>query len=146
MRRLRRLSHPSARRLQRRWARPRAHHTTVRVTTLSAAPGGSPHVAEPSRSGVTVNRILKPGGKFILSQSNRCFQSKAIAMWLAQSDMEHCLVIAAYFHYSKGWMRAKIFDASPSGPRTNDPLFIVEASKGSSEPPKLDASRWLKKK
>mmetsp|Transcript_74627 Transcript_74627/g.224388 ORF Transcript_74627/g.224388 Transcript_74627/m.224388 type:complete len:148 (-) Transcript_74627:100-543(-) len=93
-----------------------------------------------------VNRILKPGGKFILSQSNRCFQSKAIAMWLAQSDMEHCLVIAAYFHYSKGWMRAKIFDASPSGPRTNDPLFIVEASKGSSEPPKLDASRWLKKK
>ena len=93
-----------------------------------------------------VNRVLKPGGKFILSQSNRCFPSKAIAMWLGQSDMEHCLVIAAYFHFSKGWKPARIFDASPTGPRTNDPLFIVEATKGSSEPPKLDASRWLKKK
>ena len=93
-----------------------------------------------------VNRVLKPGGKFILSQSNRCFPSKAIAMWLSQSDLQHCLVIAAYFHYSQGWTRATMYDASPTGPRTNDPLFIVEASKGSSEPPKLDASRWLKKK
>jgi hypothetical protein len=94
---------------------------------------------------MAVNRVLKPGGKFILSQSNRCFPSKAIAMWLQQSDLEHCLVIAAYFHYSKGWSRPKVLDASPQGPRTSDPLFIVEASKGSSEPPKLDASRWLKK-
>jgi hypothetical protein len=93
-----------------------------------------------------VNRVLKPGGKFILSQSNRCFPSKAIDMWLKQSDLEHCLVIAAYFHYSKGWTKAKMFDASPQGPRTHDPLFIIEAAKGSSEPPKLDASRWLKKR
>lgn len=90
-----------------------------------------------------VNRVLKPGGKFILSQSNRCFPSKAIAMWLNQGDLEHCLVIAAYFHYSKGWTKAKMLDASPQGPRTNDPLFIVEATKGNPEPPKLDASRWL---
>ena len=27
-----------------------------------------------------VNRVLRPGGKFILSQSNRCFPTKAIAM------------------------------------------------------------------
>ena len=92
-----------------------------------------------------VNRVLKPGGKFILSQSNRCFPSKAIAMWLAQSDQEHCLVVAAYFHYSKGWERAKMYDASPRGPRTNDPLFIVESTKGDGEPKPLDASRWLKK-
>ena len=94
-----------------------------------------------------VNRVLKPGGKFILSQSNRCFPTKAIAMWLQQSDLQHCLVIAAYFHYSKGWKPAKIFDCSPRGPRTNDPLFIIEGVKGKpDEPPKLDASRWLKKK
>lgn len=92
-----------------------------------------------------VNRVLKPGGKFILSQSNRCFPSKAIAMWLEQSDLQHCLVIAAYFHYSKGWKPAKIMDCSPRGPRTDNPLFIIEGTKGSVEPPKLDASRWLKK-
>ena len=94
-----------------------------------------------------VNRVLKPGGQFILSQSNRCFPSKAIAMWLQQSDLQHCLVIAAYFHYSGGWAApARILNASPQGPRTENPLFIVEATKGkSSDPPKIDASRWLKK-
>lgn len=81
----------------------------------------------------------------ILSQSNRCFPSKAIAMWLGQNDFQHCLVIAAYFHYSKGWAPARIFDVSPQGPRTNDPLFVVEAVKGDGPKP-LDASRWLKKK
>ena len=40
-----------------------------------------------------VNRVLRPGGKFILSQSNRCFPTKAIAMWLGMSDLQHCLVI-----------------------------------------------------
>merc|ERR1719152_812521 len=84
-----------------------------------------------------VNRVLKPGGKFILSQSNRCFPSKAIGMWLGQNDLQHCLVISAYFHYAKGWQPARIFDASPTGPRTNDPLFIVEGIKG--EPKPLDA-------
>jgi len=104
------------------------------------------YLIQPIKVFKEVNRVLKPGGKFILSQSNRCFPSKAITMWLAQNDLEHCLVVAAYFHYSKGWTRPKIYDASPSGPRTSDPVFIVEASKGSAEPPKLDASRWLKKK
>ena len=76
-----------------------------------------------------VARVLKPGGKFILSQSNRCFATKAIAMWLGQSDLQHCQVIGAYFHYSGGWSPARAFDVSPRGPRTNDPLFIVEATK-----------------
>ena len=91
-----------------------------------------------------VNRVLRPGGKFILSQSNRCFPSKAIGMWLGQSDLQHCLVIAAYFHFAGGWVpNPSIFDVTPRGPRTNDPLFVVEGIKG--EPKKLDASRWLKK-
>lgn len=76
-----------------------------------------------------VRRVLKPGGKFILSQSNRCFPSKAIQMWLGMNDLQHCLVIAAYFHYSGGWEPARAFDVSPSGPNTNDPLFIVESTK-----------------
>mmetsp|Transcript_32433 Transcript_32433/g.80421 ORF Transcript_32433/g.80421 Transcript_32433/m.80421 type:complete len:300 (-) Transcript_32433:96-995(-) len=76
-----------------------------------------------------VRRVLKPGGKFILSQSNRMFQSKAIKMWLGMDDLQHALVIGAYFNYAGGWSKARAFDVSPSGPRTNDPLFIVEAIK-----------------
>lgn len=33
-------------------------------------------------------RVLKPGGKFILSQSNRMFQTKAIRMWLGMDDLQ----------------------------------------------------------
>lgn len=76
-----------------------------------------------------VRRVLKPGGKFILSQSNRCFPTKAISMWLGMDDLQHCLVIAAYFHYVTGFAPAQAYDVSPTGPRTNDPLFIVEATK-----------------
>lgn len=76
-----------------------------------------------------VNRVLKEGGIFILSQSNRCFPSKAISMWLRQSDLQHCQVIGAYFHYSGNWSSPKAFDVSPRGPRANDPLFIVQATK-----------------
>ena len=76
-----------------------------------------------------INRVLKPGGKFILSQSNRCFQTKAVMMWLQQSDLQHCQVIGAYFHYAGGFAPARAFDVSPKGPRTNDPLFIVEGTK-----------------
>jgi len=76
-----------------------------------------------------VRRVLKPGGKFILSQSNRCFPSKAIAMWLGMDDLTHCLVIAAYFHYAGGYSAATALDISPTGSNTGDPLFIVEATK-----------------
>ena len=43
--------------------------------------------------------------------------------------MQHCLVIGAYFHYSGGWSGARAYDVSPQGPNTNDPFFIVEATK-----------------
>lgn len=29
-----------------------------------------------------VRRVLRPGGRFIVSQSNRCFPTKAIQIWL----------------------------------------------------------------
>jgi len=63
-----------------------------------------------------VQRVLKPGGKFILSQSNRMFPTKAIAMWLGMDDLQHCLVIGAYFNYAGGWTHANAFNISPQAP------------------------------
>jgi len=39
------------------------------------------------------HRVLKPGGKLIISQSNRCFPSKAISMWLQMNDRQHLELI-----------------------------------------------------
>ena len=40
-----------------------------------------------------VHRVLRPGGKVIISQSNRCFPSKAISMWLKMNDRQHLELI-----------------------------------------------------
>jgi SAM-dependent methyltransferase len=78
-----------------------------------------------------VHRVLKPGGKVIISQSNRCFPSKAIAMWLKMNDRQHLELINAYFQYAGGFEARKAFDITATVPNNayRDPMFIVEAIK-----------------
>lgn len=77
-----------------------------------------------------VKRVLRPGGKVIISQSNRCFQSKAIAMWLQMNDRQHLELINAYFQYAGGFEPRKAFDITAGGlDKYHDPMFIVEAIK-----------------
>lgn len=79
-----------------------------------------------------VHRVLKPGGKVIVSQSNRCFPSKAIAMWLQMNDRQHLELINGYFQYAGGFRERKAFDITAKGGNANeyrDPMFIVEAVK-----------------
>jgi SAM-dependent methyltransferase len=79
-----------------------------------------------------IHRVLRPGGKVIISQSNRCFPSKAIAMWLKMNDRQHLELINAYFQYAGGFEApCKAFDITANDPTStyNDPMFIVEAVK-----------------
>lgn len=79
-----------------------------------------------------VHRVLRPGGKVIISQSNRCFPSKAIAMWLRMNDRQHLELINAYFQYAGGFKSPrKALDITAQGPGQSgyDPMFIVEAEK-----------------
>lgn len=77
------------------------------------------------------NRVLKPGGKVIISQSNRCFPSKAISMWLKMNDRQHLELINGYLQYAGGFKPAKAFDITAEGPLSvgYNPMFIVEAEK-----------------
>jgi SAM-dependent methyltransferase len=78
-----------------------------------------------------VRRVLKRGGKVIISQSNRCFPTKAIKMWLSMNDRQHLELINAYFQYAGGFKPRKAFDITASVPNNayRDPMFIVEAEK-----------------
>lgn len=79
-----------------------------------------------------IGRVLKPGGMAIISQSNRCFPTKAINIWLNTNDLEHVFIIGSYFHYSKMFEPPESKDISPKAlfGRT-DPMFIIQARKKS---------------
>jgi len=75
-----------------------------------------------------IGRVLKPGGMAIMSQSNRCFPTKAINIWLQTNDLEHIFIIGSYFHYAGAFNPPESLDISPN-PGASDPMFIIQAQK-----------------
>jgi SAM-dependent methyltransferase len=76
-----------------------------------------------------VARILRPGSPFVLTYSNRCFPTKAVAAWLSTNDTQHANIIATYFHESGGWGEVYAQDRSPRAGGYSDPLYAVWAWK-----------------
>jgi SAM-dependent methyltransferase len=77
-------------------------------------------------------RVLRPGGPFIVTFSNRLFQEKAIAAWWVLGMEERAKLVGAYFEYSGGWQRLSAQDRTPEG--GGDPLYAVWAY-ASGDPP-----------
>ncbi len=68
-----------------------------------------------------VRRVLRPGGSFVVSFSNRCFPTKAVAIWQAFSGPDQQRLVSAY-------MQAAGFGAvtpQASTPPQADPLWVV---------------------
>ena len=72
-----------------------------------------------------VRRVLRPGAPFVVSFSNRCFPSKAVAAWLGATDSQHVALVRAYFQAARGWMDVREEDRSPGD--DGDPLYAVWA-------------------
>jgi SAM-dependent methyltransferase len=73
-----------------------------------------------------VGRVLRPGGPFVVTFSNRCFPTKAIRGWLATDDATHVEIVRQYFS------RAGRFDPPETSQRVpldqpGDPLWAVWA-------------------
>ena len=78
------------------------------------------------------HRVLRPGGKVIISFSNRCFALKAIRMWRTSRDNFHCELVYGYFKYAGGFTEPKAFEITaqlPGHQRYQDPMFVVEAAR-----------------
>jgi SAM-dependent methyltransferase len=71
-----------------------------------------------------VRRVLRPGAPFVVSFSNRCFPTKAVAVWLATSDAQHVMLVRSYFDAAGGWTDIRAEDRSPAD---GDPLYAVSA-------------------
>lgn len=75
-----------------------------------------------------VARVVRPGGPFVCTFSNRVFPTKAIRGWLASDDDGRCRIVATYFRAAGGWDEPTVARRTPVGHR-GDPLFAVWASR-----------------
>ena len=80
-----------------------------------------------------VGRVLKPGGPFAVAYSNRCFPTKAVAVWRMLRSHEHAELIGLYFRLSGMFDQPQAYDISPGA--NSDPMFVVVARKRPAIPP-----------
>ena len=75
-----------------------------------------------------VARVLRPGGPFVCTFSNRCFPTRAIRGWLASTDEQHCEIVATYFRLAEGYDDPVTQRRTPAV-HPGDPLYAVWASR-----------------
>jgi SAM-dependent methyltransferase len=75
-----------------------------------------------------VARVLRPGGRFVCTFSNRVFPTKAIRGWLYADDDERCAIVAAYFRESLAFAEPTVERRTPAEHR-GDPLYAVWAAR-----------------
>jgi SAM-dependent methyltransferase len=73
-----------------------------------------------------VARVVRPGGPFVCTFSNRCFPTKAIRGWLYATDDERCGIVQRYFDLAGGWGPPTSSRRTPPG-HPGDPLLAVWA-------------------
>jgi SAM-dependent methyltransferase len=73
-----------------------------------------------------VARVLRPGGRFVCTFSNRCFPTKAIRGWLATDDGGHVRIVRRYFELTPAFGPAES-DLRTSLTGAGDPLWAVWA-------------------
>lgn len=83
------------------------------------------YVTDPPAVFREVRRVLRPGAPFVVSFSNRCFPTKAVAVWLGTTDPQHVALVRAYFEAAGGWIDVTEEDRSADG--DGDPLYAVWA-------------------
>ena len=90
------------------------------------------YVVHPVRLLREVRRVLRPGAPFVVSFSNRCFPTKAVAVWLDTTDQQHVQLVRGYFEAAGGFTDVTDEDRSPG---RGDPLYAVwaRASSGTIE-------------
>jgi SAM-dependent methyltransferase len=71
-----------------------------------------------------VGRVLKIGAPLIISYSNRCFPTKAIAVWHQLDDRGHMQLVERYLREAGNWKDVRGLDRSPRR-LFSDPLYAI---------------------
>lgn len=83
------------------------------------------YLTRPAEVFSEVGRVLRPGAPFAVAYSNRCFPTKAVAVWQSLNNREHADLIGLYFRLSGRFGRAQAYDISPGA--GSDPMYVVVA-------------------
>jgi hypothetical protein len=83
---------------------------------------GMQYLQHPIEVAAEVRRVLKPGGQFLVSFSNRCFWTKAVEIWRRLSDHGHNNLIRWYLEQA-GFSEIESF--VPSDGSKGDPMIVV---------------------
>jgi SAM-dependent methyltransferase len=71
-----------------------------------------------------VGRVLKVGAPTVISFSNRCFPSKAVAVWHQLDDRGHMQLVERYLEEAGNFGNIRSLDRSPRR-KFSDPLYAV---------------------
>jgi SAM-dependent methyltransferase len=71
-----------------------------------------------------VGRVLRAGAPLVISFSNRCFPSKAVAIWHQLDDRSHMQLVKDYLREAGNWEDIQSLDRSPRR-LFSDPLYAV---------------------
>lgn len=74
-------------------------------------------------------RVLRPGGKIIISFSNRCFGLKAVRVWRTNKSPKHPELLNGYCRFAGGFRETKAYNITPKLPRDRyqDPMYVFTA-------------------
>ena len=72
-----------------------------------------------------VARVCRPGAPLIVTFSNRCFPTKAVAAWQMLDDNGHLDLVEAYLQRAGHWTNIEKLDRT--APRAPEPLLAVVA-------------------
>jgi SAM-dependent methyltransferase len=73
-----------------------------------------------------VGRVLRPGAPLVITFSNRCFPTKAVAIWQALDDAGHARLVMDYLRAAANWSDIQFLDRGSGAPGC-DPLYAVVA-------------------
>lgn len=81
------------------------------------------YLASPAAVIRDIARVLRPGAPLIVSFSNRCRATKAIACWCLHDDTGQLCLVAQHFAAAGNWADLRCLDRTPPG--GGQPLYAV---------------------
>ncbi len=94
------------------------------VITVSAQ-----YLTRPIETFQQINRILRPGGRFIVTFSNRMFPTKAVLIWRQSSDRGRAELVSSYMEAAGNFSDIRAGFVNPDDSPPADPLFAVTCRK-----------------